>query len=269
MERYDPAIIASLMGPLWAYTWPETSAPPPGDSVLDSVIIEAIRPQFVLWDKQCTALGLGASRMSVLRIANFLNAEQPTYGHLRSLAEQLYDRIRDELQAKLFLHIPLPDSDYYQNPLREWDPIVQRFPQTIGDAEEASKCYALERYAAAVFHCMQVVEATLIELGRFIRVPKGNKPSWGATTGHLGIILQKKPEQLTAFERKNLEKLRQVHAVAQALQHAWRNKISHAGERLVLLTPDFNREIANDIMVASQAFARRLATDLPARKKLA
>jgi hypothetical protein len=44
---------------------------------------------------------------------------------------------------------------------------------------------------------------------------------------------------------------------------AWHNKISHAQNKLVLMTADFSPDVAEEIRIASRSFMRRLATDLP------
>jgi hypothetical protein len=57
--------------------------------------------------------------------------------------------------------------------------------------------------------------------------------------------------------------LEQMHGTIGALNRAWRNKISHAQGRLVLMTSEFSPEVAEEIMVASRSFMWRLATELP------
>ncbi len=57
--------------------------------------------------------------------------------------------------------------------------------------------------------------------------------------------------------------LEQVQGTIQALQFAWRNKVSHAHGKLTVMTGDFNPEVAEEILYASRAFMRRLATDAP------
>jgi len=46
------------------------------------------------------------------------------------------------------------------------------------------------------------------------------------------------------------------------MQNAWRHKISHAANRLVLETGEFQPYVAEDILVATRAFMRTLATEL-------
>jgi hypothetical protein len=54
-----------------------------------------------------------------------------------------------------------------------------------------------------------------------------------------------------------------MHGATEALKSAWRNKISHAQGSLTLMTEDFSPDIAEEIMIASRSFMRRLATEMP------
>lgn len=222
------------------------------------------------WESLCIALGLISSAKALARLRAALDRDGGiSFGEFRKYAEDVRTRIKDDLDGQLFLYVPPTESHFYEQPLRGWEQVVQRFPETIGDVEEASKCYALNRYAASVFHCMQVVEAALMELGKFIDIQPTHRLDWSTVTSRLELILRtQRPSsvQLSQFEQDNLDNLRQIYALASALQHAWRNKISHAGERLVLLSPDFTAEIAGEIMTASRSFARRIASDLPPKK---
>ena len=132
------------------------------------------------------------------------------------------------------------------------------------DVEEASKCFALSRYAAAIFHSIQVVETGLIELGTYIAV-NDSRSGWTAVTNQLTAIIKKKHGDRTDFEKENFEFLEQIHGTIEGLKNAWRNKISHAQGKLTLMTKDFSPEVAEEILFASRAFMRRLATGLPPR----
>jgi len=113
-----------------------------------------------------------------------------------------------------------------------------------------------------VFHTLQVVEVGLIEFGRLIGVTD-HRPGWTATTGKLKKILDTKYPARTRFEQKNSAFLEQMHAAIDALQLAWRNKVSHAHEKLTLMTSEFHPEVAEEILITSRALLRRLATEAP------
>jgi len=54
----------------------------------------------------------------------------------------------------------------YLNPLKGWDTVIGRFPKMQYNVEESAKCFALERYGAAVFHILQVAEYGVIQVGK-------------------------------------------------------------------------------------------------------
>jgi len=57
--------------------------------------------------------------------------------------------------------------------------------------------------------------------------------------------------------------IEQLDMTTEALKGAWRNKVSHAHGKLVLMTSDFAPNVAEEILVASGGFMRHLATDAP------
>jgi hypothetical protein len=53
----------------------------------------------------------------------------------------------------------------------------------------------------------------------------------------------------------------------EALKNAWRNKISHAHGKLIVMTgEEFHPDVAEEILTATRAFMRRLAEGLPAKE---
>ena len=72
------------------------------------------------------------------------------------------------MKEKSFFSLTIGEAQYYSIPRKGWEDILEGFPDTLTDVEEACKCFALSRYPAAVFHSIQMVEAGLIELGKFI-----------------------------------------------------------------------------------------------------
>jgi hypothetical protein len=178
------------------------------------------------------------------------------------LLSELQDRLVDEIHPKIFLALSIRESELYNNPLTGWEEIIERFRAAITDVEEASKCSALSRYAAAVFHSLQIVETGLIELGKFINV-QDPKSGWTAVANELNKIVKKKYEDRSHFEQQNFAFLEQIQGTVEALKNAWRNKIGHVQGRLTLMNKDFSQEIAEEILFASRAFMRRLADGLP------
>ena len=69
--------------------------------------------------------------------------------------------------------------------------------------------------------------------------------------------------ELNDKHQKNFPFIEQMQGTVTALRNAWRNKISHAHGKLVLMTSEFAPDVAEEIIMATRAFMRRLATELP------
>jgi hypothetical protein len=171
----------------------------------------------------------------------------------------------DECNVRTFFALSPREAEYFENPRHGWEITIDRFP-SIGDDVEEAKCFALSRYSAAVFHSTQVVESGLIELGKFLKV---NDPlsGWAAVSQALKKVIDKKHTDRTKFERKNFRFLEQIQGTVEGLKNAWRNKISHVQGKLTLMSVEFSPEIAEEILLATRAFMRRLAEDLPKPKQ--
>lgn len=213
----------------------------------------------------CTDLNLIASAATIRRIVEVYENPNATYGQLREALRDLPTRLQDEMAAMVVFCLTAAESEHYENPRKGWEEIIARFPDGLMDIEEARKCFALGRYAGAVFHSLQVVETGLLDLGVFLKVPDP-KSGWTAVSNALDQVIQKKHQNRSRFERKHFAFLEQVQGTVAALKNAWRNKVSHAQGKLTLLSPDFSPDVAEEILVATRAFMRRLAEGLPARK---
>jgi hypothetical protein len=214
-------------------------------------------------ESDCLELELIASGATVRKILRKLQTDSSTtYHELSSMEVELEGRLSDELRKRMFMVMSFRESQIYDEPRKGWHEIIVRFPDTLTDVEEASKCFALSRYAAAVFHSLQVVEVGLIELGKAIGV-SDPKSGWTATTHRLNAIIKKGHEARTPFEREHFHFFEQMQGTIEGLKNAWRNKVSHAQGRLALMTSDFTPDIAEEILFATRAFMRRLATEIP------
>jgi hypothetical protein len=181
---------------------------------------------------------------------------------LLSCISDIQGRLRDELSINLFFNLPHEKKKYFDAPCTGWEDALRRFPDALLDVEEMSRCFALSRYAASVFHSVAVIEVGLLHLGGFVSV---NDPhsGWTAVTGRLQKIVDTKYASLSDSEKEHRPFLEQMHAVTQSLKSAWRNKISHAQGKLLVMTSEFSPDIAEEIMISSRSFMRRLATEMP------
>lgn len=182
-----------------------------------------------------------------------------TFAH--SLGE-IQSRLKDELSTMLFFQLPSEKHKMFANPTAGWKEVIERWPDLITDVEEMYKCFALSRYAGSVFHSIQTIEQGLLKLGAFLSV-KDPISGWTAVANELKRITSKKFQERDDFESRHFAFIEQMQGVVEALKNAWRNKISHASGRLYLLSSDFTPDTAEEIVIASRSFMRRLATELP------
>jgi hypothetical protein len=168
-----------------------------------------------------------------------------------------------EMQDELFMYIPRHRSSYYTEPLKGWEEVVKTFPRTILDIEEASKCLACERYAGTVFHMMLVAEVGAIEVGKLIEI-NDPKVGWPSTIREMKRVVYKEQHQnLRPAEQKYRALAGQLLPIMESMEQGWRHKISHVDNKIVLLSGEFSPQIAEEILIATRSFMRRLATDLP------
>jgi hypothetical protein len=207
--------------------------------------------------------GLGVTVKQIDRVLYILGNEllvSPSAVHPPLMEVQR--RLEDELEQRVFLQVSPQRAAFFDNPRKGWEETIASLSIIADDVEEMSKCFALSRYPACVFHSMQVVEHGVIELGNILRV-KDHKPGWVATTQELKRILRKPHEQRSQWEKDHYSFLEQINATVEALMTAWRHKIDHVAGRLAVLPGEVNPDTAEDIMSATRAFMRRLASERP------
>ena len=182
-------------------------------------------------------------------------------GDVRDDLKNLRERCDDELQKEFFLHLEPKQAQEYQRPKKEWETVVSRFHKVSYNIEESGKCYALERYGAAVFHVLQVAEYGVIQVAKLLQV-EGDKPGWGALKRLSDLIKEPFPKR-TALAQKHTKLLENVVPLAIVIKDSWRHKLDHVDNQIVWVDTDFSPEVAGEIISATRAFMRKLAKELP------
>lgn len=196
------------------------------------------------------------------RIMQQCSGAQPvTYRDAVNLLKELRERLEDELHGHLFLHLSPEQAHWHEYPEDQWLDVLIKFPRIRHDVIESSKCFSMERYAAAVFHILLIAEFGVIEVAREFGV-SGDRPGWGALE-RLEAIHDKKWSAKTPYEQEHSEFLKNLLPLAFAMKNSWRHKISHIENKLEWIDTDFSQEVASEILSATRGFMRRLALDLP------
>jgi hypothetical protein len=181
--------------------------------------------------------------------------------HQRDIAN-LIGSLRRELSTRYLVEIAPERVSLYTSSLTssDWPAILKRFPAASDDVEEMGKCFALCRYSAAVFHSLLVAEHGLVRLGVALGVTDP-KEGWDASTRKLEAIVKAGHNaNQTGLDFAFLE---QTNAAAQAMKHAWRNKVNHATGKPMVMAGGFASYVAEEIVAATRAFMRRLSDGLP------
>jgi len=213
----------------------------------------------------CLEIGLTISAKNARMLQDILAQESDKTGNIWVAweIEKALQIVMDEMKEHLFLYVRTERARYYQRPLDGWEEAIERFPQVRADVEEASRCFACDRYAGAIFHAMLVAEIGAIEVGKLIGIDDP-KPGWPSTIREMNrIVHREKYPDLKPIEQKHRDILGQLLPMMESMQDAWRHKISHVENKLVLMTGDFNDRVAEEILIATRSFMRRLATEMP------
>jgi hypothetical protein len=173
----------------------------------------------------------------------------------------LRTRFQDDLKSEAFLHLSLEEKHLFYVPEDKWEAVIRRFPKVQIDVDECSKCFALGRYAASLFHALLVAEYGVIALAKVLGVA-GDRPGWGSLD-RLERIAAKPYKERSKIEQENSKLLDEIMPFAFSMKNQWRHKISHVENKLVWIDSDFSPQMARDIIGAVRGFMDKLATSLP------
>jgi len=206
----------------------------------------------------CASYGLAASKTTTRRAIDQLAERKMDSEQLRALSEELHGRLRDELRAAYFLHLTPREADLFSQPRDLWEAVVDRYPSAIRDIEEASKCLAVNRNTACVFHLMRLLERGLRTLGGALNDPgldPKRNPSWDAILRKCDDELRKPVKDRCAEWRTDDAFFSTATANLRAVKDAWRNPTMHVEKH-------YDSEEAREIYSAARAFMRHLAGKL-------
>jgi hypothetical protein len=258
MEPFSAALFTALSRTL------ETLAGLPDDS---SPVPEATRASwresFAPFLDDCISLGLSTSATSIRKILKACSEGKCDTRTIRALAVELQGRLIDEMVGKLFFSLSMAEAEHYIRPWKGWEEIIDRFPNTVTDVEEARKCLALRRYTAAVFHLMRVTEAGVLDLQCFLDTKPDPKAHFGSVLSklehlHTKTRFENLPEHLKPSRQFLIDILAQLHSV----KDSWRNKVSHVDDR-ISIADVFTEEMALGVYNATLLLMKKLASGLP------
>jgi hypothetical protein len=180
---------------------------------------------------------------------------------LERAGQMIASRLEDEISLRLFFEIEPRQAEMFQSPLKDWDLVLERFPRTRQNIEESSKCFALDRYGAAVFHVLLLAEFGVIEVAKLMGVA-GDKPGWSSLEKLQKAIRKPYPDR-SDLEKKHSRLLENIVPLAVVVKDSWRHKLTHVDNQIVWEDTDFSPQVAEEVIAATRGFMRKLAMELP------
>jgi hypothetical protein len=207
--------------------------------------------------------GMRSSSSQCKRVIQKIEAKKDNLrcGELREGLKQLRERSEDDFRSTFFLQLTAKESDQFQNPLKDWDFLDARFDKVRFNVEESLKCFALNRYGAAVFHILQVAEYGVIKAGELLNV-LGDKPGWSCLKKLQDLIAVSYPQRIP-LAQKHSKFLENVVPLAIIVKDSWRHKLDHVDNQIRWMDTDFSPTVAEEIISATRGFMRKLAQELP------
>lgn len=228
----------------------------------------------------CEELSFASALKQIKRIISRFESGigiSPT--EIATMISEFRTRISEDIQDKAFFCVTDPaviirffksssDEGYvgsldYKRPDEVFHSIIlQRFPETLDDLSEACKCFIKGCYTGCVFHLMRVVEFSVLKVATLggIHEPKA---SWGAVLSKLDkYAYRTEYKDLPPDVQPHIELIKKLLPKMHAIQHAWRNKISHVEDKLIPVG-DIAETVALEIMNATESYMRTLAEEFP------
>jgi hypothetical protein len=142
--------------------------------------------------------------------------------------KELHDRIRDELEDRLFMYIPSDRAEFYDKSDLFGKDVITKFPTIQFDMVEAGNCYAAGRGTAVVFHLMRIMEKGVQAIGNKLGVPLVDEKNWQ-------VILNETDKAFKALPKaRQSAELAQTLANLYAVKLAWRNSVMHPKDTYTL-----------------------------------
>jgi hypothetical protein len=138
------------------------------------------------------------------------------------------ERILDELDGLVFVHVPPQLSDYYMNDCLFGAAVAKKFPKMTNDIQEAGRCFAIGRHTATVFHLMRVMEASVQYLGKRLSITLARK-NWHNILDEVDKAIKNMPVT-TSRQKARRDKFAEASAHLRMVKDAWRNNVMHPKE---------------------------------------
>lgn len=169
---------------------------------------------------------------------------------LSAQMRELRTRLKDELNERDFLYVPLERVRFYKEQMLFGRAVNDRFPTAIDDIEDAGKCLAIGQGTACVLHTMRILEVGLKALAKALKIPYA--PSWESYLTQISTNIAKKHKNKTAAWKKDQAFYRDLSGDLVIIKQAFRNPTMHADRK-------YSTDEAEQIFNGAKSFMSRMA----------
>jgi hypothetical protein len=179
-----------------------------------------------------------------------------------SITHDLLNRFKHYLEGRTAFMIPESGKCHFDSPTAGWEAVIAKFPASLDNIEEASRCLALGRHTACVYHLSGVVQDALEALGRRLGV---KLDPMSDTWNTIIVKVDKAIAANTATTPKKSWKKREVFyselvSDIRAMKNAWRNPTMH-------FRRNYTDEQATKVYLRVQEFMIQTATELHGKSR--
>jgi HEPN domain-containing protein len=197
--------------------------------------------------KCCEVLGVNTTLALGIRMCESLEKRELTYVQIGQQIKELVSRFKDELGATKLYSIPKDIGAFYTSAdVSFGTEVVAKFLSASDDLEEASKCLALSRSTACVFHLMRATEIAVAALYSKLNVTGNSDREWGKLLSDIGNAIEAMPKS----DLRN--KWSANHSLLYHVKQAWRNEVMHPKQSYTI-------EQAREVLESVKSFMRNLS----------
>ena len=198
-------------------------------------------------ERACSQIGLHQALKHIARLKIGLQKDSLIAGDIQTALAELHERIRDEMEDRLFMYIPSDRAPFYKQPELFGKVVNAQFPTIQFDIVEAGNCYAAGRGTAVVFHLMRIMETGVQAFGTKLSVSLVDEKNWQNILDEIDKAIKALPKTPQRVE------MSQVSANLYAVKLAWRNEVMHPKDTYTL-------EEADNLIRQVKIFMEQLAT---------
>ncbi|MGA7563059.1 MAG: hypothetical protein WBW55_07655 [Desulfobaccales bacterium] len=190
--------------------------------------MKMINGQLFIMATHAATLEMDVSVNMIHETFNNYKIVTPTWRQVGSELEYLARTIIAELKSRTLFYIWSHRLPYYKGENLLTKETLESFPSVNWDMEEAGKCFATERFTAAVHHLMQVAEYGLISFAEFCEIPEKQRSNWNTALNQIDKGMREKTiPNLLNMTKDDEQYYTEVASWLRNVKTAWRNPVSH------------------------------------------